>query len=278
MKDALDRGCREGAVIKNFVPIGLGCVVAFVGYQEFGLLRLSTEEPVPTELALLEGGAPPPNLHLEIGHHWKVWDELIYSYSLKGGQSEAPDTRVDYAYYPILSDEHSYFDQVDALGDRYGTGGTLLEQDIPAVGTFAVLVRTRAFKRLGEIPSGSWEDAENLRGLVVNRVRTLGHDEQPLLLRSFPSIDLTKIIILEEGRRPSSRAYALGMLGCGGALSLLGVGLSVRPRHPRKAPPGDSRTPAGASPPPPVSNPLTKVQRGQEARESVHPSTGIPAP
>ena len=73
-------------------------------------------------------------------------------------------------------------------------------------------------------------------------------DELQLLQRSFPSLDILKIIILEEGRRPSSSAFALSLLLAGGALSLLGAGFFRIPGRPKVAPRDLEETLAPPSP------------------------------
>jgi hypothetical protein len=93
----------------------------------------------------------------------------------------------------------------------------------PDIGTFAVLVKTKRFGTIGGIPD-DLDRSEGVTGMVVNKVSSLGTDEANLVRQNFPSIDLNKVLILEEGRRPSPIILSFGMMLGGAVLSVGALG------------------------------------------------------
>jgi hypothetical protein len=222
--------------------IGVGIVVILMGHTEYELLEKSSAEPVAVELAELEAGQELPNIHIQLGHHWKVWDELIYSYRLKKGQSEDdPAAKVSYAYYPLVSSSHPHsiaFDQIEAT---YANMADVPGDAWPTLQKFKILVRTEEFKTVGGLRKDlTWTDANELTGLVVNDVRHLGSGERGLLKESYPGLRLDEVLIVEEGRRPKSLASCLMWMGGGGALVLLGLYLVFSAATGRKKEAGDA--------------------------------------
>ena len=194
-----------------------GGVIAWLGYNEFRLSEHATESPQPVELAEIEAGRVPDNPHLEIGPHWRMYQELLFRYEASGEATD--DTPIEYAYYPVLSAEHPYF---RALDDAREEGIEQIANDFPTVQSFSVLVKTKQFKTVGSLPEG-WGKGEPVSGLVVNRIYKLKKDEAELLALSFPGVDLDHVLVLQEGRTPTSRMLVFALLGGGAGTSLAGV-------------------------------------------------------
>jgi hypothetical protein len=203
----------------------LGGALAFYGYQEHGLATKATQEPIAVDLAELETGARPPSLHVEIGPHWKLWDGLIYSYTTRDEEPSEPGpaTELDFVYYPLVSEQHPFMVKWQGLLATYGSFDAVPGEEREPLPQVAMLVRSERFARLGDVPTETWEHGDRLHGLLVNDVRSLGPDARQLLRQSFATLDFDRVLILEEGRRPSSPAATLGMMGGGGILSLLGL-------------------------------------------------------
>lgn len=67
---------------------------------------------------------------------------------------------------------------------------------------FTVLVKTKRFSTIGAIPEQfSLED--QVQGLVVNQIASLKDDEKNLITSQFPAVNIDKVLILDDGRRPS---------------------------------------------------------------------------
>jgi hypothetical protein len=214
-------GRTAEAPVRNFLCGVIGLCLALVGWQEYTLMGHSRAEPAVVELAALERGEIPENVHLRIGRHWRAWDELIYRWEIPQHQKE-PDqnSTVKFVYYPILSSSHPYLKRVDEALERYGSWEAIPEQEQPKLDDFTVLVRSQRITRVGALPDGQWNESDAVQGLIVNGVRSLGIDERVLLQQSFPTLDLDAVLILEEDRKPASTVACLGMLG-GGAMLLL---------------------------------------------------------
>ncbi len=207
--------------MRNFLLAGIGACLSLVGWQEYTLMGHARAEPASVEVADLERGQVPENHHLRIGRHWRAWDELIYEWEAPKHQKEPnPNSKVNFVYYPILSSSHPYLKRVDEALERYGSWEDVPEAEQPRFDDFAVLVRSERIQKVGSIPEGDWDEADAVQGLIVNGVRSLGVEERALLQRSFPTLRLDTVLILEEGRTPSSPVACLGMLAGGAGLLL----------------------------------------------------------
>jgi len=137
-------------------------------------------------------------------------------------EEPSEDTSVSYTYYPIISENHSYFFQIGALLQSFGAADAIPENLWPEIKQFSVLVKTKRFEQIKDIPM-DWKEDASVEGLVINRIESLNSEETDLVRQSFPEIDIEKILILEEGRKPSSKVKSFGMMGGGGVLAVVGV-------------------------------------------------------
>jgi hypothetical protein len=194
--------------IKLIIAV-LGGIIVFWGAQEFRVSQGTSAEPVAADLAALESGQEPPNPHMQLGAHLALYPELVYEVTQSKYASgvPGPTAKVNHCYYPIISPDHPVV--------RSGDPNARLNQ-------FAVLVRSKRFKTIADIPDESRQEA-SISGLVVNRIQSLDKEERKLILESFPSLDLDKVLLLEDGRRPASLAKSGGMIGGGLLLGLIGV-------------------------------------------------------
>lgn len=202
----------------------IGGVLGYMGYEEYTVSQGASAEPTYVELAELEGGAVPDNSHLVIGPHWRIYGGSIYEYEQDVWETGEPDdsATVNYTYYPIISYEHPYILKLISLEEEYGDLEQVPDSVWPNdIGDIAVLIKTRKFRTIGAIPD-DWLDAEEIQGLVINQIESLGAEERSLIRESFPSARLDKVLLLEEGRKPSSSGSAFAQLGGGAVLMILG--------------------------------------------------------
>ena len=207
-----------------------GGVLTFLGFQEYQVAAGTSTEPEGVDLAEVEASGAPENPHIEIGPHWAVYGGSVYEY--RQGRFETGDpegsTKVTHTYYPIVSDSHPFIQALAEVEDRYGTLADVPDEELPELrGGIAVVVKTRAFGTIDEIPDGFARE-ESIRGLVINRISSLDSEERRLLTESFPDLDVDQLAILEQNREPASPQRSLGMMGGGVLLSLAGLGWLLR--------------------------------------------------
>jgi hypothetical protein len=210
--------------------IVLGGVLLYFGFQEFRVSADSSAEPVAVSLADLEKGNPPPNNHIRIGPHVRLYGGSVceYEQSKYSTAKPGPDTKVNHVYYPALSDEHPFLAKLASVGKLYGGIDRIPDDKVPPIEGLAVLVKTKRFKTIGAIPEQA-DASDSLKGLIINRIESLKADEKRLLSEGFPNVDFSKVLILEEDREPSSSAKFMGFLGGGAILALAGLAGLVLP-------------------------------------------------
>lgn len=205
-----------------------GGMLCFWGYQDYAVSSKASTPAEKVELSQLESqlksSTELANNFIRIGGHWAIFPASIYQYQVDGVDADNPsrDATVNYTYYPIISKNHPYLVQTDELFERYQDEASIPEDQWPQLDQFAVLVKTKRYKMIGTIPQ-EWKDAEFMQGVVINRIESLSSEEEELLRQSFPHIDLEKVLIVEEGREPSSILKAIGFLLGGLVLILVGL-------------------------------------------------------
>ena len=202
-----------------------GAMLAFFGIQEYLVSMGTSVEPVDVNLANIEDGLAGENKHLRIGEHTAVYGGCVYQYRMGKYESgdPKPSTPVKYTYYPIISDQHAFYDRLGELADQYGSLDNIPDSEWPTIDDFSVLVKTHRFKTIASIPEGFGAE-DTVQGLVINMIGGLDSEEKGLLRETFPTADLDKVLIVEDGRKPASLGKSLGMTAGGGILALLGVG------------------------------------------------------
>ncbi|PHS15782.1 MAG: hypothetical protein COA78_04885 [Blastopirellula sp.] len=199
-----------------------GGALCFWGFQEFRVGSSASAEPEDVSLSDIESGNIPDNTHLRIGEHAALYPGSVYTYEEEGSGGGMPSNsaKVRYAYYPIISLEHDFMQQLAALENAENID----EFAEPTLDGLAVLVRTNDFKTIGAIPDDIVIE-ESVQGLVINRISSLDEEEKDLLRQSFDTIDFDKVLILSDDRKPSSVFVTVLMMLGGVGLSLVGIGL-----------------------------------------------------
>ena len=227
-----------------------GLALGYYGQRELRVGWGADSTPAAVELGALEDGAKPSSNYVRIGPHLRMYPECLYEYEDEHNLGDTPSSKVTKAYYPIISTEHPFLKRLGELGDRHG-GLEKVPDDAnwPEIRNFAVLVKTKKFRRIGDIPDTA-EDSESIAGLFVNDIESLGSEELKLLKEGFPGLDFSKVLILEAGRTPTSAGAALGMLAGAAALIVVGAFVGLAGRN-KPAPPMPTGAPGPAMPPQP---------------------------
>jgi hypothetical protein len=231
-------GCRS---LIRLVVISLGLVVVGAALAIYGLKEKwdaegTTPEPVEVDLARLEEGKVPDNRHVRVGPHVALYYGTIYSYTQKrrSRSKVEPATRLTYCYYPIISMSNPAAQALMAESKKAAenkpddTKPDAAEEDEPELPeTFAVIVKTKRFKTVKDIPDDLVRREDAAQGMVFNKTRPLDYKEKTLLQESFPKANLDKLVVLEEGRTPMSPVGQTGFMIAGGLVALGGVAFFV---------------------------------------------------
>ena len=208
----------------KLIIIVAGGALGYIGYEEYTVSSKTGATPMEVELADLEKSTQLENNFVRIGKHWSLYPATIYEYETDSHVTRNPpsNSKVNHAYYPIISNSHPIFFKIQQLFVRYGNEANIPDDQWPDINQFTVLVKTNKFKTIGSIPD-DWVESDLVQGLVINRIENLDSEEKNLIRQNFPQIDLEQVLIVEQDREPSSRSKSWGMMGGGGILILLGV-------------------------------------------------------
>ena len=241
--------------------IGGGAMLTYVNAKEFLLDRRASAKPESVKLADLEQGKEPSNPHIMIGPHLAVYSVGVYEYE-KRSRDEAitPSTEIKAYYYPLISEEHPFVDRLRELVAKHG-GVENVPDDAPwpVLTDFRVLVKTTRFSTYGSIPE-EMMPVDSVQGVVINSVDPLDSETIDLLRQQFSGVDPDKVLVLEDGRKPSSMGWSIGRLGLSVALLLAGLFMIIPRRSSRDIDSGvdplDASNPyaAPSSPVPPVDS------------------------
>jgi hypothetical protein len=222
------------------ILIVVGGFLIYMGYQEYRVSGGESSEPEEVDLAEVEKGNVPENTYLKIKEHVALYPAAVYSYSAKSEQANPPaSTSVNYSFHPIISTSHPFATAIEELASKQIESENIQDFEVPEIKEFAVIVKTEKFETIGDIPE-NMRGEDSIEGLVINKIDSLDKEEKELLKQSFPSADLDKVLILEDGRKPAPMIKWLGMIGGGILLIVVGIGILVRGRS---TPPTVSSTP-----------------------------------
>ena len=200
--------------------IVIGGVMAFFGFQEYRVSSGAGDRPLDVELEEISAGSDMDNPYIKIGKHVCVNEEAVSQYEQDASGNSNASSKVDFTYIPLIPVDHPLYVAVKKF--ESGPPG-ITEKDIPALDSYSVLLHTTRYKTLGDLDNvtDSLSEHASVEGMVTNKIKSLTSEEKKYLGESFPGLDLDKLIILEEGRTPTSAGGSLGLMA-GGALLIVG--------------------------------------------------------
>jgi hypothetical protein len=211
----------------GIVLLVLGAVLGYYATQEMRVSSGSQSEPLAVDLAKLEAGETPSSNYVRVGEHWAICPAAVYRWkpSKYDTKKEATSsTSIEYCYYPIVTKSHPSIPVIERAMNQQIDGPLDL-------GTFRVLVKSKRYATVGSIP-GKLVMQSSMDGLIVNRISSLDADEATWVKKGFPKLNVDKVLILEEGRKPTSIWAGMAMML--GALALAGGGVGLFVVHHRK--------------------------------------------
>jgi hypothetical protein len=196
-----------------FLVIGVIALLIY-GVREYMLGRGSGSEPAAISIEELEAGVP-DNPYRRLGPHIAVFDNVVYSQRKRGGSDS-----VQYAYYPAVSKK-----ALDEAVAKFGKGaGDAAAAALLRTLPIKVIVKTRRWKSVDEIKAEvDRQDSlfrTELVGTVINRIDSIGTQEVELLKGVTPNFDPKTTVIIEEDRKPTAPALAMGLIAAGVVLAV----------------------------------------------------------
>jgi hypothetical protein len=189
-----------------------GAVIGYHGFNEFRLARAASATPKTITCADLEQSGPGENVNIRLTDMLLCSHSVIYKSRKTGGEWQT-------IWLPAVALDGPYVERVrEMLINRV--------EHIPPPTNVRVIVKTGKVRNEHELEQ--LLDEDELEGMVVNSVESLGSEERKLLAEGYPGIDFSKCWIVEVGRQPKSVPAAMGIMGGGGALMLLGLGIFAR--------------------------------------------------
>jgi hypothetical protein len=212
-------------ILVLFGVFGLGFITW--GWSDYEESKTATETPVAVELADLEEGVRSENNHVKIGPHVACYYAAVIVYHKSKGLAQArpdPNTNLSECFYPILSADDPTILEIQKLEKTYGSIEKIPENvPIDKPTRFSVVVKTNRFHQVKDVPKAAIRTEASVQGLILNRSRPIGADEKKLLIEEFPAVDFDRVMVLEDGRVPSSTAWCFGRIAIGAVALLLGI-------------------------------------------------------
>ena len=258
-----------------------GGALAFFGFQEFRISSGSTTKPQDVSLVEIERGNRPTNNHLRLGPHYAVLGGAVYEYEAdKYSQQETPSSKVNEAYYAVYSLESPFGRGMQALLKKYGPYSNWPE-DIPEaeqvdLAGLSMVIKTKRFRTIGSIPEDIRE-LKSVTGMIINDIESMDKESKDLLSQSFGNQleNIDNLLIIEEGRTPTSSVLAMAMMGGGALLIIAPIVFLIRKNRtpavvarPRSRPAAQDPT----APPPLPDDPANALARAaREAEQANNP-------
>ncbi len=174
-----------------------GGVMVFLGIKDYNLTAVSSKEPerISLKSLIVRGPDSNPNIILT---DFAPCDNFVY---------ETKNGRWNKAWVPIVPRE-------DLAPGQMSGGKPQAVQ--------AIMVSMKAhnqdelYNRVGQAA---------VRGLMLNRVESLGSQERNLLQESYPNTDFSRCLIIQEDRAPAGPTFLVIMISGGLVATIVGLGL-----------------------------------------------------
>ena len=188
----------------KLVPLVIGGVLFFIGWQEWRLGTKAKAQPQVISAADLAARGPGANAHIILTDF--APSSGAYVYQANKGVGGSVQGRWQKVWVPAVAGGVSPFGMQP---------GGLLGNDI------RIILKTTKAGDENELRGIVLQP--RLQGLVVNEIETMSGDEKKKLSESYPGVDFTRCWILEIGREPAGVPKVLGLMGGGGMLFLAGA-------------------------------------------------------
>lgn len=207
-----------------------GGFLVWTGWKEFRLGQVAGHEPQQTDLVTIEAGERLENAHVVIPETTAAYFASVFEFKTgrgEGNREARPTDKVTVTYVPLVSDNHPFLRDLFAKAQLHDGFENIPDEEIPDFTDFAVLLKTKRFATVADIPDGL-DDIDDIQGVFVNEIEPLSGEELALYQGAYPGVDFSRVLILEEGRTPTGVLGGVGMMVGGTVVSLLGVAFLLR--------------------------------------------------
>jgi hypothetical protein len=194
-------GARFGIAMIVF-----GVIIFFLGVNEKRLADVSSREPETISLKKLIERGPEGNPNIVLTDY-QLCDNFVYEGKKVAGQIVGSWSKV---WVPIVPSTGPAPGNIAIAAPTQNVQALIFSKHVDDQGQFVKLMGPR------------------LRGLVTNRISSLGAEEKKFLKQGYPAIDFDRCLIIDEGREPSGSDRIALYLGGGAALVAVGGVLVAR--------------------------------------------------
>jgi hypothetical protein len=186
----------------SIVLIVLGCALGFYTYQEGGLAVNASTQAETIALKDLIARGPNGNPHIVLTN-FELDENIVCS-------TKDNSTTWEEVWVPL----HPEDDDGQAPGKA------------PKAVAVQALLFSKHCRNADELRARCG-NVEELHGMVINKIKGLGSEEQKQLASHYPGTDFGRCLIFEEGRSPAAWGVLLGLWAGSAALVVLGLLLLV---------------------------------------------------
>lgn len=186
-----------------------GFMLGFMGVQEMRLAAAAKAEPQRITCADLSARGPGDNAHVELTNFILCTQSYVY----EGRAANSPWDKVWVPAVPVGGAFHQQVMQLLATQPNFAG-------PMPVPSDIKVLVKSTRTRNDMEMTTLS--NRPSLRGVVVNKIESLGKDELKLLQQSYPGTNFSSCYIMHEGRALGNASMNLAYFGGAAVLVLLG--------------------------------------------------------
>lgn len=191
----------------KLLPLVIGCVLLFIGYQETRLASIASTTASDVTLADLERSGSGDNAHLRVSDFVLcTWDYVVTE--RKGKWSVA--------WVPAVAQDGRWFqEEIVAHLDENGQWPDGVDMPRPT----DVKVVFKLTKARNDLDVAKVAAADSIEGMVINEIEGLDRGERDLLESSYPTSDFSSVTLFEPERQPMGMTALVGLI-LGGLVSM----------------------------------------------------------
>ncbi|MHC4342831.1 MAG: hypothetical protein ACYSX0_21790 [Planctomycetota bacterium] len=248
----------------------IAAVLTYVALSEYSLSSRAKSTPQQMTCAKLAEAGPGDNAHIELGEFHLCENTYVF---------EEEDGKWTTVWVPVVPRNGEYHQRILELLDE-----GVRREDLPEPDDVRIVARLSGVHSPQDVARVGRQST--LKGMVVNRISSLGGEEKELLREGYPGVSFDHCWFFHEGRTPTKGSTILLALLGALAAALIGLwpflsrlwrdegtvtmtvpSMPVRQSNPLMRPPRQQPAPTPAGP----ARDTTIGERPKQARPRVPP-------